>query len=81
MELFVIIYEREGKMTADLIPEDDDEGRKWLSDKAMGFSYWFLRLDDPECLVHIWFEADFVPDDIREDWNGAIAEQISEQFG
>ena len=78
MEYFVRIFEEDGEHLADLIPADDQEGRKWLRGKVKGFSYWLFSSAKPKYMVHVYFQGDSPPDSVREHWNARIAAHVME---
>ena len=76
MEFFVRIYEEDGARLADLIPADDQEGRKWLRGKVKGFSYWVISSKTPNFMVHVYYQGDSPPESQRQDWNVVIEAQV-----
>ena len=81
MEFFVRIFEEDGEHLADLIPADDQEGRKWLRGKVKGFSYWLFSSAKPKYMVHVYFQGDSPPENVRLDWNARIKAQILDLMG
>lgn len=76
MEFFVRVFEEDGEYLADLIPADDQEGRKWLRGKVKGFSYWLFTSQDPRYMVHVYYQGDSPSESVKEDWNARIESQV-----
>jgi hypothetical protein len=76
VEFFVRIFEEDGERLADLIPANDQEGRRWLRGKVKGFSYWAISSQDPKYMVHIFYQGDPPPENVRNDWNTVIETQV-----